>query len=375
MSLLKITEENEKVIRFVPSMVPVVAMVCCLVIGAVFAAAAVMKGRDPLQLVVLLMAACAFLLTAILVRSQKRAYEVNMVDKAVYVMGRQQPDIYVIPFSEIAALRVVRRVRMVEVSMHDRKEELVHSSKRPGRPEFSLDILRRDSGYETMDKSMASQEIVQLVNLLADRTGLAVVDDAGLGVAREAVARYEAEPVDVPESPSPGSVIRLGQGRRVNSFVWTLSPGAIVLGLMGLVGIGMLGVGALGILEFLKEDGNHWVAVAATMVAGVLAYQISWRFLHGALCNGYVTLGNGEMQCGYYCMDNDNEAFSIPLQDIVTFRVVAPRYRRCVLEVLTRDGKSRIVARLNPGLFPLTVGDLHWLNARLSLALQKAGAA
>ena len=371
MSLLRIAEENESVIRLVPSMVPAVAMGCCIVIGCAFGVAAALQTGQHLQMVVLLMVACAFFLTAILVRSQKRAYEVNIADKAVYVMGRQKTDIYVIPFSEIAALRIARVVRMVNVSVHDRKEELVHASKRPGRPEFTLDILRRDSGYETMDKSVTAQEIVTLANLLAKRTGLPVVDDAGLDAAHEATVTYAADAGAAPDSPPPGSVIRYREDRRGAGYVWTLSSGLVVMGLMALVGVGMLGIGAMGILEFLKEDGNHWVAVAATIIAGVLAYQISWRFLHGALCSGYVALDDEELHCGYYCLDNEKESFSIPRQQVMAFRVNAPRYRRCTLEVLTRDGNTLIVAKLNPGLFPLTVGDLHWLNARLSRVLAR----
>lgn len=368
MSLLKIAEENDTVIRLVPSFVPTAAMVVCVVFGVVFSAASIALIRTPVQMVILLITGCAFFLTALLVRSQKRMYEINIAEQSLYVIGRQSADMYAIPFGEIACLRIVRKNPLVNNRARAGYKG-VKGTKHSAKPEYYLDILRRDTGFETLDRSVTVEEITSLATMLANRTGFGITDEVGLEMERAATATYAQEPVPIPQTPPPGSVIRQRRERNAVSFVWTLSPGLIVLILMGVVGVGLLGIGALGILEFFKEDGSHWVAVAASLIAGVLAYQVSWRFLHGVLCNGYVFMNSEGLHVGTYCLDNGREYLIIPLADIATIRVVAPRYRRCKLEVLTRDGDVHLLASLNPGLFPLTVGDLHWMNASLSDAL------
>lgn len=376
MSLVRISEQSDSVLQLVPSFVPKVAMALCLVAGAGFSLASLVRYRDPVQMVVLLVVGCAFLLTVLLIRSQQRQYEVNGDDAAIYVIGRQTPDMYAIPFGAIAGLRIATRVR-IDTVLAEREERRgnYERAEKARKTEYYLDVLRRDSGYETLDRSVSAEEIIRLGTLLAERIGVGIVDEAGLGAERSAAATDAsgsdvrgADVQEVPSSPPPGSILQFRKDKASMSYVWSRSPGLLVLVLMGLVGVGMLGIGALGILELLREGGSHWVGIAATLIAGVLAYQISWRFMYGVFCNGFVAMNASGVHAGYHCLGNEHEGLIIPLEQVVTFRVKAPRYRRCTLEVVTRDGRAHTLASLSPGLFPLTVGDLHWMNASLAEA-------
>lgn len=366
MSLVRIAEDSGSVIRLVPGPVPAAATGACVLLGAGFSVAAALLVHQPVQFLIMLMVSCAFFLVAFMVRSQRRSFEINLADKALYVMGRQQPDMYVIPFSDIACLRVTRKVPVIRVSMREIQRGDQFRHERPGKPRYALDVVRHDSGFETLDTSVTPQEIARLTDLLASRTGLSVDDEAGLELTREAAFPFPADVAEAPHSPPPGSVIRYERGRSSYSWVWTLSPGTVVLLLMGLVGLGMLAIGAIGILEILREGGSHWVGVVAALLGGVLAYQISWRFMYGVFCTRYIHMDHEGLHCGHYCMDTPNEHVSIPFSAIATLRVIAPRQGRCWLEVLTTEGERHTLASLTPGLYPLTVGDLHWMNASLA---------
>lgn len=372
MSLLRINEESASVVYLEPGFVPGAAVVVCLFAGSGFAAAAATMYARPVQMVVMMVASCAFFLTALLVRSQRRRYEVNTEDRCFYVIGRQKPDMYTVAFDDIAALRIARRTREIAPPPSRRHRPDDRRPEERRRTEYYLDLLFRDSGYETLDRSVTADEIVRLAHLLAERTGLPVTDEAELDASRDAaVGAAASDTRPVPDTPPPGSCIAYAQDRQTVSCVWTASPGAVVLFLMGMVGVGMLGIGALGILELLREDGSHWVGITATVVSGVLAYQISWRFMYGVFCNTYVVMDHDGLHSGYYCLNNDRHHVTIALHDIVGFRVVAPRYRRCRLEALTRSGDVHVLASLNPGLYPLTVGDLHWMSAHFDRLLRE----
>lgn len=423
MSFTRLTENSDEKLVFKAGSLQAVAVAICAVVSLAMAAGAVAAFADPLLFFLCAMAACAFGLTAWLVYNQQRTVEINIADGMIYVFGRQKADMYVVPFAEIAALRIADRPARHRAAGTNAWGENSRGQKvETVRHLYYLDLLRHDSGYEALDRSSKREDVMERVVLIARKTGLPVMDEAGeagetgtASVAAEGRASDKkvsvesasgatqsfttahtiasndfgsgetatANPVSsassshntsphrtsIPDTPPPGSVVQITHNRRVSACVWPLSQGIATMLAMGIVGVGLLAIGAMGVLYAIRPDGNVWVGMAAATVAGFFAYQVSWRLLRGLLCNGFAYLNHDGLHLGYCCLNQENERKHIPLADVAGFRVLAPRFSTCTLEVMTVSGQRHTIARITAGLSPLTLGDLHWLNGRFSSIL------
>ena len=358
MNLVRIVEDTSDVLRLEPGNDQRAAIATTIVFGCVIAACAMFSGQGYEFRVALGVVAAGFFLAAYLVYNQQRSVEVNGAEACFYVFGRQPTDMYCIPFHHVACLRVVSRVHKRRPGRMDRDSE-----------RFYLDIVRRDGGYETLERSSEAKDVAALAMLLSERTGLELLDDAKLGVARHAEVSYPAAVMDVPDNPPPRSVVRKRQDRRGAVCSWSLSPGKVALVLMGGVGFGLLLIGMFGVAEVVRPSGNVWAGTVTAVVAGFFAYQVSWRIMRGALCTGYASMNFDGLHAGTFCMNDEHEKTSVPLVDVVAFRIVAPRYAHARWEMVTKDGEVVVLARILPGLAPLTLGDLHWLNAHFTSVL------
>lgn len=369
MGLTRVTEKESSVLRICPGDEQTAAICVCLLIACVLGAAAVHGRNDPILFVVLSMLACAFGAVAFFVRNQQRTVEVNLQEQVFYVLGRQRSDMYMIPFHDITALRVGCFAR--ERSIRPMPEGLRLSRlTRTGKDRFFLDILRRDSGYESIDRSVVGADIQELAELLAERTGLPVVDEAGFGMAYGDRSPFPEQITRVPDSPPPASVLSFHENRRLTSCAWPLSPGPYILTVMGVFSIGLLLLGAMGMYELSREGGNLWLGSVVALVAGFFAYQILWRFLRALMCKGFVYMDAEGVHCGVVRLGREEELFCVSVPQIHGFRVLAPRLGPCTLEVLTAAHDRYTVARITPGLSPVTIGDLHWLNAKFNEVLR-----
>lgn len=142
---------------------------------------------------------CMTALSAVALWRQGRKLEWNLQERALYVIGRQQSDMYYIPFAEVAALRITRRFVAQRTlfsfnRQSGRPDEMENKRKNANmRARYSLELLMRDTGYEGIDHSFNKKEIQDLAVFLADACGFELFErDADEAFRNDGDSLYES---------------------------------------------------------------------------------------------------------------------------------------------------------------------------------------
>lgn len=358
MSFTRVVEENAGTVRIGPGYEQFAAIASTIVLAVGMLAGALLVRENHLFVLGLYGFALALFFTGYLLYKQQRTVEVNVEDACFYIFGRQAADVYCIPFFDIACLRVSCRASGRRIA----RQGAVATR-------YYLDIVRYDGGYETIEHSVTAFDVSQLSTKLAELTGIMLQDAAGLGIARKSLRAHSAALPEVPAAPSPHSIIRTRQGRKHYFCSWSLFPGIAVFGNMLCIGAALLVIGMAGVMELVVLKGNIPVGTVTALVAGFFAYQVVWRIFSGVLCTGYLGMEGDSVRAGTWCMQERQEHLLLPYYKAVGLRVVAPRFSYARLELIAASGDRYVLARILPGISPLTLGDLHWLNARFTKKL------
>ncbi|WP_074217544.1 hypothetical protein [Halodesulfovibrio marinisediminis] len=296
-----------------------------------------------------------------ILRRQQRTIEVSVADNCIYFVGRRKNDVYAIPFGLVAALRLTRR---------NTNGELVEPGFEPGenskgRYPYHLDLVLRTSGYETLDRSVLGPDLAAIALRIAEVTGFAIEDHAGIGFSRTARTEYEPIMTDVEEClPDDSALQAFSVGGR-KGFSWTFSPGNLYIVLMVFAVLGMLYGGGFGVWKVVKGEGNVIAGGILLFVCGFFAYRILWRLICALTGKGFI-VWDGETVCyGSSFFGKEFASVMLERRDIEAICIAVPRPGKGHVEIVQSSGALFTTLNVSSPLAPLTAGDLHWFSRYL----------
>lgn len=358
MSLITVEKKSSSTLRLVPSaeqQAAVGALVgCAICLGFI----GVLMGGITLVRFAVLYLCFIFLTVGMILRRQQRIVEISMEDGCIYFLGRRKSDVYSIPFGMITALRLTRRSAQGELFVPDGAAREKSYSRYP----FHLDVMLRDSGYETLDRSVLGPDLAAIALEIAEITGFAIEDQAEVGFSRS--ARISYPPVipnlerDASEHPALHSFSLDGK----KGFAWSLSPGGLYVLLMFFATFGLVYGGYYGVVKGILGDGNVW-AGAVVLVSCVFFASVIFRRLIRALGGkGFVVWDDESVRFGALLFGKEYSSVLLELRDVKIIRIAVPRVGEGYIEVVQKSGTVFKTLDVVSPLAPLTTGDLHWLS-------------
>lgn len=358
MSLTTVEKKSSSTLRLVPSaeqQTAVGALVgCALCLGFI---GLLMDGVTLVRFAVLYLC-IIFMAVGMILRRQQRTIEISVPDRCIYFLGRRKTDVYAIPFGMVTTLRLTRRNaqgNLVSAEFSPRE-----GSK--GRYPFHLDVMLRNSGYETLDRSVLGPDLAATALDIAELTGFAIEDEAGVGFSRPEREQYTLVPSAFNNKLPKDSVLRPYAVNGRQGFTWSLSPGGLYITLMALAIAGLLYGGGTGFWNASNEGGSWWAGGTLLVVCGFFAYMIFWRLVRALAGKGFVVWDNESVRFGATIFGKEYSSVLLELRDVDAVRIAVPRAGKGRIEIVQRSGKSFIAVAVTSPLAPLTTGELHWLS-------------
>ena len=359
MSLTTVEKKSSSALRLVPSAEQQTAvgalLGCAICLGFV---GVLMNGITLARFAVVYL--CFILVTVgVILRRQQRIIEISLQDKCIYFLGRRKQDVYSIPFGMISALRLTKRTSTGELVTDLPKSEY----EKRGREPFHLDLILRDSGYETLDRSVLGPDLAATALEIAEITGFGIEDHAGVGFSRAPRAEYAKLGEQEDDAPPPvASVLRKVTAEGRSGFEWTLSPGWLYVSLMTLASAGLLYGGGYGVQQASQGEGSMVAGVILLCVCGFFAYMIIWRLMRAVAGKGFIVWDDETVQFGSKIFGKEYQSVILELRDVEKVRVAVPRAGKGCVEVVQHSGRVLKAVGISSPLAPLTTGDIHWLG-------------
>ena len=356
MSLTTIEKKTDATLRLVPSTEQQAAVGALL--GCAFCLwfiMALMPGLTLTRFSVLYLA-LIFFAVAMILRWQQRSIEISVPDQRIYFIGRRKQDVYSIPFGMVESLRLTCRTA---------KGELIDEAMRKkgrGKEPFHLDLILKDAGFETLDRSVLGPDLAATALEIAEKTGFAIEDYAGIGFSRAAKTEYSSEAGSTGSKIPIHSALKKQKRGDESGFEWSMSPGWLYIALMGLASAGLIYGGGYGAMAAANGEANAISGIVLLFVCGFFGYMIAWRLLQAIAGRGFVMWDDDTVRFGAKLFGKEYSSVMLDLNDIKAVRVVAPRVGKGRVELLQESGKVFTTADVASPLAPLSTGDLHWLG-------------
>ncbi|MEZ0574925.1 hypothetical protein ACAG65_02660 [Halodesulfovibrio aestuarii] len=358
MSLTTVERKSSSTLRLVPSaeqQTAVGALVgCAICLGFI---GVLMNGITLVRFAVLYLC-FIFMTVGMILRRQQRIIEISLPDSCIYFLGRRKKDVYTIPFGMITALRLTRRNVQGDLVSSDFEPEKGNSGRYP----FHLDVILRDSGYETLDRSVLGPDLAAIALKIAEVTGFAIEDHAGVGFARTSRAEYAPVFPSVENEQPEHSALKpcLIGGKK--GFSWSLSPGHLYIALMTFSVAGLLYGGGYGVWKASDGEGSIIEGGILLFVCGFFAYMILWRLIRSIAGKGFVVWDDETVRFGRSFLGKEYAFVMLELRDVGAVRIAVPRAGKGRVEIIQVSGAVFKILHVSSPLAPLTIGDLHWLS-------------
>ncbi|MCG8529621.1 MAG: hypothetical protein MI749_03030 [Desulfovibrionales bacterium] len=365
MSLTTIDKKTDAMLRIVPSAEQQAAVgalagcAFCLFILSLILGGGIWMRFSLLYLVLILSA------VAMILRRQQRTIEISVPDACLYFIGRRKRDVYSIPFGMVESLRLTRRTS---------GGELVDSALRRssgGRQPFHLDLILKDAGFETLDRSVLGPDLAATALEIAEKTGFAIEDHADIGFSRAATKEYPPQDISLEERALLHSTLRETQEGDGTQFFWSLSPGKLYLALMALAAGGLVYGGGYGAFAAAEGEESTLSGIILLFVCGFFGYMILWRMVRAVAGRGFLWWDTATLRFGNTLLGKEYASVLLELRDVQSVKVLVPRVGKARVEATQESGERFILADVSSPLAPLSTGDLHWLAGKLRTMLRK----